>query len=131
MRAWIATLVIAGIPGCSSRSAERTSTAKPPAATAQAGADEPAIEMVIRADHNEPQTRWKGAPKKARYIDKKDQEKSSYAASSKSQDAHNGFGDGAPAAAAPQAALDNVGVSSVASMQGFQGSRVQRTGIPH
>lgn len=38
MRAWIATLVIAGIPGCSSRSAERTSTAKPPAATAQAEA---------------------------------------------------------------------------------------------
>jgi outer membrane protein assembly factor BamB len=89
-----------------------------------AGADEPATEMVIRADHNEPRTRWKGAAKKARYIDKKDQEKSSYAASSKDQDAHNGFGDGAPAAAAPQAALDNVGVSSVASMQGFQGSRV-------
>src|SRR3954469_22116886 len=32
MRAWIATLLIAGIPGCSPRSAERTSTAVPPVA---------------------------------------------------------------------------------------------------
>src|SRR5262245_2690189 len=32
MRAWIATLLIAGIPGCSSRSAERTSKVVPPVA---------------------------------------------------------------------------------------------------
>src|SRR5262249_2077909 len=42
----------------------------------------------------------------------------------KTQDAHNGFGGGAPAAAAPDAAWNNVGINSVASMQGFQGSRV-------
>jgi len=81
-------------------------------------------EMVIRADHNEPQTKWHGAKKPARYIDKKTQSQSSYNASSKTQDAHNGFGDGAPLSAAPDAAFDNVGVNSVASMQGFQGSRV-------
>ena len=87
-------------------------------------ADAPATEMVIRADHNEPKTKWKGAAKPARYIDKKAQAGSSYAKASKSQDAHNGFSDGAPAAAAPEAAYDNIGVNSVASMQGFQGSRV-------
>ena len=81
-------------------------------------------EMVIRADHNSPQTKWHGAKKPARYIDKRAQEKSSYNASSKSQDAHNGFGDGAPASAAAGYAFDNVGVNSVAAMQGFQGSRV-------
>jgi len=81
-------------------------------------------EMVIRADHNEPQTKWKGAAKPAPYIDKRAQSESTYNKTSKSQDAHNGFGDGAPAAAAPQAAFDNIGVNSVASMQGFQGSRV-------
>ncbi|HEX2692081.1 MAG TPA: PQQ-binding-like beta-propeller repeat protein [Kofleriaceae bacterium] len=81
-------------------------------------------EMVIRADHNEPQTKWHSAKKPARYIDKKAQADSSYNASSKSQDAHNGFGDGAPASAAAGYAFDNVGVNSVASMQGFQGSRV-------
>jgi outer membrane protein assembly factor BamB len=81
-------------------------------------------EMVIRADHNEPQTKWHGADKPADYIDKDAQAESTYNKASKSQDAHNGFGDGAPAAASPQAAFDNVGVNSVASMQGFQGSRV-------
>jgi len=86
--------------------------------------DAPAVEMVIRADHNEPKTRWKGAPKAAGYIDKKAQSKTQYNASSKSQDASNGFSSGAPAAAAPDAAYNNIGVNSVSSMQGFQGSRV-------
>jgi outer membrane protein assembly factor BamB len=81
-------------------------------------------EAVIRADHNEPQTKWQGAEKPADYIDKKAQAQSPYAASSKAQDAHNGFGGGAPQAAAPDAAFDNVGINSVSSMQGFQGSRV-------
>jgi outer membrane protein assembly factor BamB len=81
-------------------------------------------EMVIRADHNEPKTKWHSAKKPARYIDKRSQADSSYNASSKAQDAHNGFGDGAPASAAASYAFDNVGVNSVASMQGFQGSRV-------
>ena len=81
-------------------------------------------ESVIRADHNEPQTKWQGAEKPADYIDKNAQAESTYNSSSKSQDAHNGFGGGAPVSAAPDAAWNNVGVNSVSSMQGFQGSRV-------
>ncbi len=83
-----------------------------------------AQEMVIRADHNEPQTKWNSAPKAAPYIDRKAQEKSEYNAKSKSQDAHNGFSGGAPASAAADFAADSVGIDSVSSMQGFQGSRV-------
>ena len=93
----------------------KRSAAKPGAAPTEA---------VIRADHNEPQTKWEGAEKPADYIDKKAQATTPYASTSKSQDAHNGFSGGAPAAAAPQAAMDSVGVGSVSSMQGFQGSRV-------
>jgi outer membrane protein assembly factor BamB len=81
-------------------------------------------EMVIRADHNEPQTKWSGAKKAAPHLDKNAQGDSAYNASSKSQDAHNGFSGGAPAAAAADLAMDNVGVGSVSSMQSFQGSRV-------
>jgi outer membrane protein assembly factor BamB len=89
----------------------------------ETAADAPA-EMVIRADHNEPQTKWRGAKKAAPHLDKKTQSDSSYGASSKSQDASNGFSGGAPASAAAGLAMDNVGVQSVSSMQGFQGSRV-------
>jgi Ca-activated chloride channel homolog len=81
-------------------------------------------EMVIRADHNEPETKWNSESKQADYIDPKVQAKSTYNQSSTEQDAHNGFSGGAPAAATPDAAWSNVGVNSVASMQSFQGSRV-------
>jgi outer membrane protein assembly factor BamB len=83
-----------------------------------------ASEMIIRADHNEPETRYKAAEKKAPYVDHQAQQKSGYAAKAKADDAHNGFGSGAPASAAANFAEDSVGVGSVASMQGFQGSRV-------
>jgi outer membrane protein assembly factor BamB len=83
-----------------------------------------AEEMIIRADHNEPHTKFATARKKAGYIDHAVQSHSAYNASSKSQDEHNGFGGGAPAAAAPDKALESVGVDSVSSMQGFQGSRI-------
>jgi outer membrane protein assembly factor BamB len=83
-----------------------------------------AQEMLIRADHNEPQTRYKAAQKKAEYIDRKVQEGSTHAAESSSQDAANGFSGGAPASAAAHYAQDSVGISSVSSMQNFQGSRV-------
>ena len=87
-------------------------------------ANAPPSEMVIRADHNEPQTKWHGAKKAAPHLDKKTQVDSPYSTSSKSQDASNGFSGGAPAAAAADLAMDNVGVQSVSSMQSFQGSRV-------
>lgn len=83
-----------------------------------------AREMLIRADHNEPKTKYSAAKKKADYIDKRVQSKSTFAAESTKQDANNGFSDGAPQSAAADYAFDSVGVQSVSSMQNFQGSRV-------
>lgn len=83
-------------------------------------------EMVIRADHNEPQTKYSTAAKAAPYIDKQAQAASGYASKSKEDDAANGFGGGAPVSAAANFAEDSVGVGSVSSMQSFQGSRVLR-----
>lgn len=87
-----------------------------------------AEEMIIRADHNEPKTRYKAAQKKADYINAKRQASSTYAKEAQDADSGNGFSGGAPSAANAQSALDNVGVGSVSSMQGFQGSRVLRLG---
>jgi len=94
----------------------------------EAEKDGDAEEMIIRADHNEPKTVYKAASKKAGYIDGKVQANTAQAAQSKDNDAANGFGGGAPAAAAPYLAMSHVGVGSVSSMQGFQGSRVLRLG---
>ncbi len=87
-----------------------------------------AEEELIRADHNEPQTKYKTAAKKAGYLDKDVQSSTDHAKKAKADDANNGFGDGAPAAAAAGMAYEGVGVSSVATMQNFQGSRVLRMG---
>jgi outer membrane protein assembly factor BamB len=83
-------------------------------------------ESVIRADHNNPQTKYKTATKKADYIDSKVQATTEQNAKAKADDAANGFGGGAPASAAANYAFDSVGVESVQSMQSFQGSRVLR-----
>lgn len=83
-----------------------------------------AQEMLIRADHNEPETKYKAAQKKADYIDKAVQRSTTLAAESAEQDAANGFSGGAPASAAAHFAMDSVGISNVSSMQNFQGSRV-------
>jgi outer membrane protein assembly factor BamB len=87
-------------------------------------ADAPAEEMVIRADHNEPQTKYKAAKKAAPYIDRTVQGTTDHAKVAKEQDAANGFSGGAPASAGAEGAYDNVGVGSVSSMQSFQGSRI-------
>jgi outer membrane protein assembly factor BamB len=87
-----------------------------------------AEEMLIRADHNEPQTKYKAASKKADYIDRKVQSKTAHNAKAKADDANNGFGGGAPVSAAADFAGESVGVESVQSIQGFQGSRVLRIG---
>jgi outer membrane protein assembly factor BamB len=89
-------------------------------------ADGEAEEMLIRADHNNPETKYKAAAKKAKYIDGKVQAHSAKKAQSQADDAANGFGDGAPASAAAGYAFSSVGVDNVSSMQGFQGSRVLR-----
>jgi outer membrane protein assembly factor BamB len=86
--------------------------------------DSPAEEMIIRADHNEPQTKYKAAKKRADYIDKKVQSSSDHAQASEDQDAANGFSEGAPASANASVAGESVGIQSVSSMQNFQGSRI-------
>jgi outer membrane protein assembly factor BamB len=85
-------------------------------------------ESVIRADHNEPQTKYKAATKKADYIDAKVQSGTAAAKQAMEDDAANGFSAGAPIAAAADFAAETVGVASVQSMQSFQGSRVLRMG---
>ena len=87
-------------------------------------ADAPAEEMIIRADHNEPQTKYKAAKKRADYIDSKVQATTNHAKAAKEQDASNGFSAGAPASANAGMAAQSVGVGSVSSMQNFQGSRI-------
>ena len=52
------------------------------------------------------------------------QDKADLKKQAKDLDAGNGFAGGAPAAANPEAAHDNVGQSNVSSMQAFQGSRI-------
>lgn len=105
-----------------------------PSAAAEAGAPAPkakakmkASEMIIRADHNEPKTVYEANRKEAEYVDPAAQSDTDYSKKSKSQDAHNGFGS-TPAAAAANYAFANVGVGSVSSMQGFQGSRIVNIG---
>ncbi len=87
-----------------------------------------AEEMIIRADDNHPKTKYKAKKKAARYIDFADQAVSGHAAKGKSQDSGNGFGGGAPASANAEAAQLNVGVSSVSTMQTYQGSRILHLG---
>ncbi|HUH00731.1 MAG TPA: PQQ-binding-like beta-propeller repeat protein [Kofleriaceae bacterium] len=87
-----------------------------------------AEELIIRTDHNHPKTKYKTRAKKAEYLDKDVQRKSKYAAEGESNDSGNGFSGGAPASANPNAAAQNIGFSSVANMQAFQGSRLLHLG---
>jgi outer membrane protein assembly factor BamB len=82
-----------------------------------------AQEMIIRADHNEPETKYKAAQKKADYVDEKVQGQSAQAAKAATEDAGNGFAGGAPASSSYQSASGLVGAKNVSSMQSFQGSR--------
>jgi outer membrane protein assembly factor BamB len=83
-------------------------------------------ESIIRADHNEPETKYETAAKPADYIDGTVQSQTVHAKKAKEDDAANGFSGGAPASAAANYSFDGVGVGSVQSMQSFQGSRVLR-----
>lgn len=87
-----------------------------------------AQEMIIRADDNHPKTKYAAKKKAATYIDAEEQAKSEHAAKSAAEDSGNGFGGGAPAAANPMSAMENVGVGSVSSMQSYQGSRILHLG---
>ncbi len=82
----------------------------------------------MRTDHNEPKTKWTTIPKPAEYLDESVQAKTSQAAAGKEHDAKNGFSGGAPAAAEPMKASQNLGAASVETMQHFQGSRILHAG---
>ena len=80
--------------------------------------------MIIRADHNNPKTKYKTAQKKADYIDKTVQGSTAQAAKAASEDAGNGFSGGAPASSSYEFADEQVGATNVSTMQNFQGSRI-------
>jgi len=69
--------------------------------------------------------------KDARYLDGRVQRFSGYKSAGDSLDAGNGFSGGAPQTAKAQAAESNMGQSNVATLQGFQGSRILRYGQRH
>ena len=83
-----------------------------------------AEEMIVGTTDNDPQTKFRSAAKKARYLDSSVQADADYAKQGKANDALNGFSGGAPAAAAPAASMANIGKGSVHTMQAHQGSRV-------
>ena len=87
-----------------------------------------AEEMIIRADHNDPKTKYKAAKKKAEYIDKEVQEKTHYDFEGDADDSANGFSGGAPAGANAEAARGSIGQGRVSTIQAFQGSRVLHLG---
>lgn len=91
-------------------------------------ADKPAAkaasEEIIRTDHNEPQTRYTTASKKAVYLDGDVQDHSAMKGKASANDAGNGFSAGAPPSANAAAAKGQVGQSNVATIQQFQGSRI-------
>ncbi len=87
-----------------------------------------AEEMIVRADHNHPKTKFRAAKKKAIYLDSKAQSGTDYAKQGKDNDAANGFSGGAPASANAKEAKDNIGQASVHTMQAFQGSRIVHLG---
>ena len=70
---------------------------------------------------------WVSPSKAAPYLDAAVQASSGLASQAAGNDAANGFAGGAPAAANPGAALNNIGQGNVFSMQAFQGSRVLAT----
>jgi outer membrane protein assembly factor BamB len=57
-------------------------------------------------------------------LDAEIQARADLAATGKNLDAGNGFTNGAPANANPQAAIDNVGQASVSTLQAYQGARL-------
>ncbi len=87
-------------------------------------AGQAAREGVASASRKTGGKRWVRSSKQAPYIDKDVQDKTRYALESAEDDAANGFGGAAPAAANASAAIGTVGRGRVASMQAFQGSRI-------
>ncbi|MEM7558010.1 MAG: PQQ-binding-like beta-propeller repeat protein [Planctomycetota bacterium] len=62
--------------------------------------------------------------KRALNLDRRVQQLSKFAQKGQQWDAGNGFGGGAPMAANPMAALENVGQANVSTLQAYQGARM-------
>ena len=88
------------------------------------GKDEPVSESIAGNNLSLASQSFESEKKEAAYLDSKIQDASELKKKAKDLDAGNGFGGGAPAAANPTAAYDNVGQGNVSSMQAFQGSRI-------
>ncbi|RMG61734.1 MAG: hypothetical protein D6722_19260, partial [Bacteroidetes bacterium] len=69
-----------------------------------------------------------GHTRQAAYLDYEVQSAAKFKTAADGYDAGNGFGGGAPAAAAWDMAAANIGQSNVASLQAFQGSRLLALG---
>jgi outer membrane protein assembly factor BamB len=85
---------------------------------------EMAQESLVRSNRDTGSADWSTAEKDAPYLDRRFQSSTAYAEQGKTDDAANGFGGGAPAAANAAVAYDNIGYGSVSTLQAFQGSRV-------
>lgn len=83
-----------------------------------------AEESIVSTKDNFKTKKYEANKKSALHLDKKVQEKTGYSQKAKDLDAGNGFSGGAPASANTSVAYDNVGQSSVSSLQAFQGSRI-------
>lgn len=82
-----------------------------------------AEEQVTGVGRESGKTVVSGAPKEAPHIDPKVQVQADLKKAGLALDASNGFGGGAPAAANPKAAEDNIGQGNVCTLQAYQGSR--------
>ncbi len=92
--------------------------------TQRAERDGQAAEEAVVAQDEKLAVKREIARKAAPYLSHEVQAKSHLAEQGKSLDASNGFSAGAPASANAEVAAKNVGQASVATLQGFQGSRV-------
>jgi outer membrane protein assembly factor BamB len=109
------------------RRADNANAPRPAAHPAAPAGATDAEEQIVRTDHNDPETRYTTAAKKADYLDDKVQDKTKLKQGATAHDAGNGFSGGAPPAAHAAAAKANIGQSNVATLQQFQGSRILHT----
>ena len=87
-----------------------------------------AKEAIASVDRSSQQQVYQVRERDAEYIDPKVQANAKMAGTGAKLDAGNGFAAGAPAAANPMAAKDNIGQANVSTMQAFQGSRILNWG---
>jgi outer membrane protein assembly factor BamB len=83
-----------------------------------------ASEAIARNNAEAPARGYTTGDKKAAYLDSAVQTRSMMKESGDHLDSANGFSSGAPAAANPTLARNNIGLDNVSTLQSFQGSRI-------